>query len=116
MKPQVTTYSTPVRSAAPQATAIARGLGWLYGKAIRGDAGAIRFGYPQIGMRNKYQGYVFPPQIFTGYDPAKVARGAVRVATPALSTNTLPQTETFSPLTQAMANVTGLNITSGRGK
>jgi hypothetical protein len=116
MKPQVTTYSTPVHSAAPQAIAIARGLGWLFGKAIRGDNGAVRYGYPQIGMRAKYQGYVFPPQIFTGYDASKVARGAVRVATPALSTNTLPQSETYSPLTQAMANVTGLNFSSGRGK
>lgn len=116
MKPQVTTYSTPVRSAAPQAVAIAKGLGWLFGKAIRGDNGAVRYGYPQIGTRAKYQGYVFPPQIFTGYDPGKVARGAVRVATPALSTNTVPQTENYSPLQQAMANVSGLSFSSGRGK
>lgn len=116
MKPQVNTYSVPVRSAAPQAVAIARGLGWLYGKAIRGDNGAIRYGYPAIGTRQKYQGYAFPPQLFTGYNPGKVAGGAVRLPTPALSTTTTPQSETFSPLQQAMANVSGYNISSGRGK
>jgi len=78
MQPEVTTYRTPVRSVAPQAVAIARGLGWLYGKAIKGDNGAIRYGYPAPGTRAKFSGYAFPPQAFAGYDPRKVAAGAAR--------------------------------------
>jgi len=110
MRPKVTTYAVPVHEAAPQAIAIARGLGWLHGKAIKGDNGAVRYGWPAIGTRNNFTGYAFPPQIFTGYDPRRVAGGAVRVSTPALSTSTTPVSENYSPLQQAMANVTGYQM------
>jgi hypothetical protein len=79
MKPEVTAWRVPVRSAAPQAIALARGLGWLYGKAIRGDNGAVRYGYPGLDTnRGRYSGYAFPPQAFRGYDPRKVAAGTAR--------------------------------------
>jgi|SRR6185437_3622556 len=79
MKPQVTVFHTPVRSVAPQAIALARGLAWLHGKAIRGDNGSIRYGYPGLGTnRTRFAGYAFPPQAFAGWDPRKVAAGQVR--------------------------------------
>lgn len=81
MQPQVTTYRVPVRWAAPQAIAQAVGLGWLYGKAIRGDNGAIRYGGGPgdiQAQRSAFTGYAQPPQLFIGYDPRKVAAGLIR--------------------------------------
>lgn len=110
MRPQVITYTTPVRAAAPQAVAQAVGLGWLFGKAIRGDNGATRIGYPGIGMRNKYQGYVFPPQIFRGFTAGKVAGGAIKLTPAGLPSTQAPDTLLASPLTRAMATVGAAQI------
>lgn len=106
MKPEVRVYRTPVRSAAPQAVALARGLGWLFGKAIKGDNGAIRYGYPSLGTRAKYTGYVNPPQVFTGYDPGQVAAGFIRPDPASLPGDSVSPAAGRSPLHQAMSNVT----------
>lgn len=108
MRGQVVNYRTPVRSAAPQAIGLARALGWLYGKAIKGDNGAIRYGYPSLDTnRTSYKGYVYPPQIFIGYDPAKVAAGLVRPDPASLPGDSMsPYASTGSPLAAAMAAVT----------
>ncbi len=115
MRPRVVTYHTPVRASAPQAVAIALGLGWLYGKAIRpGQNGTTRYGYPGIGQRNKYAGYVTPPQIFTGYSAARVAGGAIRATPAAYPSTTTPAAAAASPLTRALATV-GSSQMNARG-
>jgi hypothetical protein len=107
-KPQVVNYKTPVRSAAPQAIGMARALGWLFGKAIRGDNGTIRYGYPGLdSQRTSYKGYVYPPQLFVGYDPARVAAGLVRPDPQSLpGDSTAPWASANSPTQRAMQAVT----------
>lgn len=105
MRPQILDYRTRVWGSAPQAVQIARGLGWLFGKAIKGDNGAIRIGYPAIASRQKFAGYAQPPQIFTGYTAAKVAGGTVRVAPAAMPSVQAPIGMGANPLVSAMATV-----------
>jgi hypothetical protein len=111
VNPQRTTYRTPVRWAAPQAIAIARGLGWLHGKAIKGDNGGILIGYPAIASREKYAGYVFPGQLFIGYSARRVAGGAIRVTPSGLPSTSSTAAQLASPLAQAMRNVTTGQLT-----
>lgn len=110
MRPRTTRYEVPVRWAAPQAIALARGLGWLHGKAINGSTGgngAIRYGYPSIHtQRTKYAGWVNPPQLFTGYDPGKVAAGLVRPDPARYPGEALSPATAASPLARAMATAT----------
>lgn len=95
MKPNVTEYRVPVRSVAPQAIALARGLAWLYGKAISGDNGTIRYGYPGLSTdRTRFSGYAFPPQAFVGYDAGKVAAGAARPDPASFPGESISPTET----------------------
>jgi hypothetical protein len=107
MQPQVVGYRTPVRASAPQAVAIALGLGWLYGKAIRpGQNGATRYGYPSIStQRAKYAGYVTPPQIFTGYSARRVAAGSVRATQAAYPSTSTPAAAAASPLSRTLQMV-----------
>jgi hypothetical protein len=104
--PAVDTYTVRVRAAAPQAISLARGLGELFGRGINGHTGTIKYGYPAIGSREKFQGYVLAPQAFTGYDPMKVARGAFRGAPGSLPSTSAPTTLLNSPLQRSMAAVT----------
>ena len=107
MRPHVTIFRTPVRSAAPQAIGLARALGWLYGKAIKGDNGSIRYGWPGLDtQRTSFKGYVYPPQIFVGYDPAKVAAGFIRPDPASLPGDSLSSYASSNPLGAAMAAVT----------
>lgn len=110
MRPRVTVYRTPVRWAAPQAIAQAVGLGWLYGKAIAGDNGAVRYGYPALGTRRKFTGYAFPPQIFLNYSARRVAAGAIRNKRGALPATNAPTSVLNSPLKKATATVTARQI------
>ncbi len=114
MQPQVTTYRTPVRSAAPQAIWIARALGWLYGKAIKGDNGSVVYGYPGLDTnRSSYKGYVYPPQLFIGYDPQKVAGGFVRPDPASLPGDSTAPAAARSPLQAAMQSVTISQMANG---
>ena len=106
MIPQSTTFRTKVRWAAPQAIAQARGLGWLFGKAIRGDNGAVIYGYPALGTRQKFTGYAYPGQLFIGYSARRVAGGAIRVTPSGLPSTSSTVTQLSSPLVQAMRTVT----------
>ncbi len=116
IRPQVLHYSTPVRAAHPLAQRIASALGSLYGRGINGNTGTIRYGYPQIGMREKYAGYVFPPQMFIGWNPANVAAGTIRPTLGQLPGTQAPYANT-SPLLGAMLAATGpakiLGVTRG---
>ena len=108
MRPRVLRYTVRVRAAAPQAVAIATGLAWLHGKAINGSPGgngAIRYGYPAIGTREKFQGYASPPQIFSGYTAKRVAGGAIRLTPAGLPSTSAPVSVLSSPLVRAMATV-----------
>lgn len=116
MRPQVIRYSTPVRAAAPQAVAIASGLGRLYGQAINGSVGgngAIRYGEPAIGDRRKFTGYVFPPQLFVGYSARRVAGGAIRNTPAGMPSTTAPASLLNSPLAKAMATVGARQMAGG---
>jgi hypothetical protein len=110
MRGQVDVYRVPVRWADPRALSLASVLGWLHGKAIAGDNGAIRYGGPGSiqAQRSYFTGYAFPPQIFTGWNPRRVAGGRARVMRPQLP-NTgggNPVAALASPLTRAMEAVT----------
>jgi|SRR5882724_11481685 len=104
--PHKSTFLTKVRWASPQSIGQASSLGWLHGKAIAGDNGAIRYGYPSIGTRSKYGGYVFPGQLFLGYSARKVAGGSIRLTPGALPSTSAPDTLLSSPLQMAMRTVT----------
>lgn len=113
MKPKVITYIVRVRAAAPQAVAIAAGLGQLYGRGINGRAGTVRYGYPGLStQRAKYAGYVTPPQLFKGYTARRVAGGAIRRAGPRYPDTSAP-VSAGSPLARAMATVSASQITGG---
>lgn len=107
MRPRVQRFQVPVRWAAPQAIATALGLGWLHGKAIRGDNGTVRYGYPSIQtQRSKYAGYAFPPQIFTGYDPRKVAGGLIRPDPASYPGDSMSKATADSPAYRALEAIT----------
>lgn len=106
-RPVRQTFLTKVRWAAPQAIGQASSLGWLYGKAIAGDNGAVRYGAPGVwGNRSKYNGYAFPGQLFTGYSARRVATGAIRATPAGLPSTSSPDTLLSSPLSMAMRTVT----------
>jgi hypothetical protein len=105
MRPRVAIFRTRVHAAAPQAVALVTGLARRDIPGISGHSGARRYGYPAPGTRQKYAGYVNPPQLFTGYSAKRVAAGAIRATPPAIPTSTQPWSLTASPLMQAMANV-----------
>jgi hypothetical protein len=92
--PGVDVYRTPVRARHPLFTA----------PALRG-AGTVRYGQPSIGTRGKYLGYANPPQLFTGYDPRKVAAGTFRGAPGALPSTTSPVTALNNPLQRNLFNM-----------
>lgn len=105
-------YSTPVREAHPMSQAIAGALGALYGRGINGHTGTFRYGYPQIGNREKFQGYVFPPQMFVGWNPHAVAGGSIRPTLGQLPGSQAPYGNT-GPLLAAMAAASGPTYTGG---
>ncbi len=113
MRPLVQRRAITIRGVAPQTIALNLGLGRLYGRGVDGHAGAVRYGEPAIGTRAKYQGYVFPPQLFTGYSAKRVAGGAIKPVTPALPSTTTPQSLLNSPLTRAMATVGARQMAGG---
>lgn len=110
IQPHVTTYRVPVHSAPPQSIAIARALGRLFGRGIRGEVGTVRYGAPAIGTRTKFSGYASPPQLFLGYNPRKVAGGAVRVGPAKLPSASSPVSSMSNPLLRSMAQVTNVQL------
>lgn len=109
---QVTDYRTRVRWANPASIAQAVGLGWLFGKAIAGDNGAVRYGGPGDIQSNRtaFTGYAFPPQMFIGYSARRVAAGAIRNNHAGLPNSKSPASLLASPLQRAMATVTAQQI------
>lgn len=108
IQPKVIRYTTPVHAAHPISVGMSVALGNLYGRGINGQNGTIRYGYPDIGTRSKYQGYVNPPQLFTGWNPRTAAGGAIR-RTPGGLPGTQAPPGYISPLLQAAATVTAMN-------
>jgi|SRR5579859_1688813 len=120
MRGEVQTYQVPVRWRDPWSLAAAQFLGWLHGKAIAGDNGAIRYGGPGSiqAQRTYYTGYVTPAQIFFGYSAQRVAGGRARIATPSLPSTGGGQPAGLlkSPLERAMEAVTAaqkVNLQAG---
>lgn len=108
--PTVLHYSVPVRAADPRAISLARRIAAAFTSTALRGAGTVRYGYPAIGDRAKYAGYVDPPQLFIGYSPARVAAGAFRGAP-----GSLPATSTVinpgnSPLMRSMATVSTVQM------
>ena len=102
--PRVDRDVTPVRHANPVSVFMAAALGALHGRGINGETGTIRYGYPQIGMRAKYQGYANPPQMFVGWNPSRVAAGAVRPTLGGLPGTQAPYSD-IGPLLAAVSRV-----------
>ena len=98
--------TTRVRHANAYSVWMAGALGALHGRGIDGQTGTVRYGYPQIGMRNKYQGYANPPQLFIGWNPQRVAGGAVRPHLAGLPGGQAPYTD-VGPLLAAVSRVSG---------
>jgi hypothetical protein len=91
-----------------QATA----LGQIYGRAIAGHNGAFRYGTAGLASQmTSFKGYVAPPQMFIGWNPKRVAGGAIRVHPSQLPT-TSPSDPTDNPLRNA---VNAINAGSGNG-
>ena len=94
-----------VRDPHPVSQYMASALGQLYGRAIRGDNGAFRYGYPGLASNmTKFKGYVFPPQMFLGWNPRRVAGGAVRYS-PGQLPATSPSDPGDNPLRSAVATI-----------
>jgi hypothetical protein len=110
IRPLVQVYRTPVRGASPLATSMAGRLARLLGRGINGHAGTVRYGQPAPGTRQKFGGYASPPQLFTGYDPRRVAAGAFRGAPGSLPATSPPGAPGASPLQRAMATVTSRQL------
>lgn len=106
IRPRVDIYTVPVRWAAPQAIGLARMLGAMTGRGINGRAGTVHYGSPDIGTRSNFTGYADPPQLFTGYDPRKVAGGGYRGAPRGLPSTSAPASAITDPLLRSMATVT----------
>ena len=100
------TVSTRVRHANAYSVWMASSLGNLFGHGINGQTGTVRFGYPQIGMAAKYQGYGNPPQAFIGWSPARVAGGAVRPHLAGLPGGQAPYSD-IGPLLATVSRVNG---------
>jgi hypothetical protein len=101
-------FRVPVRRPHPIAVAVVSAASALSGKDINGSRGTIRYGEPSIGSRRKFSGYMYPPQLFIGWDPKKTAAGRIQAGaggTPGLPSTNAPA-GTYSPLLAAMANVT----------
>lgn len=107
IRPLVDKVTVTVRGPEPIGSGTVSSLNAQAGEGIRGRRGTIRYGLQAPGTRLKYGGYVFPAQMFLGYDPRKVAAGAVRNIGTSLPSTSAP-VGTYSPLTAAMAAVTGV--------
>lgn len=103
---QVDHTTTRVRHANAVSVWMASSMAVLFGRGISGHRGTIRYGYPQIGMRAKYQGYANPPQLFIGWNPHRVAGGAVRPHPGGLPGGQAPYTD-IGPLLAAVSRVGG---------
>lgn len=97
------------RSPHPVSVFMASSLGSLYGRGINGRAGTVLYGYPGDDTNQaSYQGYVSPPQMFVGWNPKRVAGGAVRAAGGQLPA-TSPGNPADNPLGNAVATIAGID-------
>lgn len=106
IRPRVHRVTTVIREREPIGTGVAYSLAELHGRGIKGKVGTPRYGYPGMQtQRSAYKGYGYPPDLFFGYNPRNVAGGTVQNKVGQLPA-TSPPAGTYSPLQQAMANVT----------
>jgi hypothetical protein len=106
IRPKVVHYAVPVHAAHPVSVGMISRLSALYARGINGNTGTIRYGYPQIGSREKFAGYAFPPQMFTGWNPRLAGAGTVRPTPGQLPGSQAPYANT-SPLLGQMLALTG---------
>lgn len=104
--PEKHVVGTTVRAPHPIGQRVMASLSMLAGRGIRGETGTIRYGYPSTGtQRSKFTGYVFPPNLFIGWNPRHVAGGTAQSRVGQLPATSAPS-GTYSPLLAAMASVT----------
>lgn len=104
-RPQSARATVTVRAPHPVSLYMAASLGRIYGRAIAGHNGAFRYGAPGVATnRTKYGGYVYPPQMFMGWNPRRVAGGAIRYKPGSLPA-TAPNDPADNPLRNAVATV-----------
>jgi len=97
--------SVTVRQPHPVSQYMASALGEIYGRGINGHAGAFRYGTAGLATnRTKYGGYVYPPQMFVGWNPRRVAGGSIRYKPGSLPA-TAPNDPNDNPLTNAVATI-----------
>lgn len=106
---QRTRVSVEVYQPHPVSQYMASVLGALYGRDINGRTGTVRYGMPGLStQRSKFGGYVYPPQMFMGWNPRRVAGGAIRYS-PAALPATSPQDPVDNPLQNAVAMIAAGN-------
>lgn len=104
-QPRTARVTVTVREPHPVSQYMAASLGRIYGRAIAGHNGAFRYGAPGVATnRTKYGGYVYPPQMFMGWNPRRVAGGAIRYKPSSLPA-TAPSDPTDNPLQNAVATI-----------
>lgn len=108
ISPRTEVYAVPVRAAHPLSVWIAGALGKLYGRAVAGDNGAVIIGAPGVNS-GKVTGYRNVPQVFTGYNPRRVAAGAVRNMPGGLPGTQAPWGEAPDALQVAVARLSGMS-------
>lgn len=77
-RPRTHRVTVEVHEPHPISVAMASVLGTLHGRGIKGDTGTVLIGMVTPSGPGKYSGYVNPQQLFTGWNPRKVAGGAIR--------------------------------------
>lgn len=77
--PRKTKVTVTRRDPHPVSQYMASALGALYIRGINGNTGAFRYGTPSLSTQmTNFKGYTNPPQMFLGWNPKRVAGGAVR--------------------------------------
>jgi len=107
IKPRVQTYAVPFHSRDPIGIATVTALQNLYQRGMSGQAGAVRIGWPALGLRNNFTGYAAPAQLFTGWNPAKVAAGSI-VPTPGGLPGSQAPAGYLSPLLRQAAAISAM--------
>lgn len=104
--PRTERVTITVREAHPIASYMASALGALTGRDINGHTGTVRIGYPGADAnRSNFKGYASPQQMFLGWNPRRVAGGAIRPTRGSLPSTQAPPPDDNSALLSAVTTI-----------